>query len=282
LATPEGPDDRDNTLRVAAGNEAAPLDIERFEKRFGCEVQDGFGSTEGGVYVNRTPDTPPGSLGVAPEGVDILDPATGRTVPPARFDAAGQLLNADEAIGELVNTGGAGAFAGYYNNDAAEHERMRDGMYWSGDLAYRDESGFVYFAGRTMDWLRVDGENLGAAPIERVLSRYEPVSQVAVYAVPDPRVGDQVMVALRLHEGATFDAGGFARFLADQHDLGTKWAPRYVRIASALPVTETNKVLKRLLATEAWTCGDPVWVRHGATLDYQPISAEERATTPRR
>ena len=42
-------------------------------------------------------------------------------------------------------------------------------MYWSGDLAYRDEAGFVYYAGRTADWLRVDGENLAAAPIERIL-----------------------------------------------------------------------------------------------------------------
>ena len=41
-------------------------------------------------------------------------------------------------------------------------------MYWSGDLAYRDADGWIYFAGRTADWMRVDGENLAAAPIERI------------------------------------------------------------------------------------------------------------------
>jgi fatty-acyl-CoA synthase len=281
LATPEEADDDDNPLRVAAGNEAAPLDIDRFASRFGCEVEDGFGSTEGGVYVNRTPDTPPGSLGVAPPGVDILHSDSGSPVAPARFDANGQLVNAEEAIGELVNTAGAGQFAGYYGNEQAEAERMRDGMYWSGDLAYRDESGFIYFAGRTIDWLRVDGENLGAAPIERVLARYEPVSQVAVYAVPDPKVGDQVMAAVRLHEGVVFDPVDFESFLAAQTDLGTKWAPRYLRIAGDFPATETNKVLKRLLAAEAWMGDDPVWVRDQKTLNYRLITGAERSRPPR-
>ena len=75
---------------------------------------------------------------------------------------------------------------------------MRGGMYWCGDLAYRDADGFVYFAGRTADWLRVDGENLAAAPIERILLRHPAIAEAAVYAVPDPSVGDQVVAALVL------------------------------------------------------------------------------------
>ena len=58
------PDDADNTLRIAFGNEAAPLDIDRFAQRFGCVVADGYGSTEGGLNMSRTPDTPQGSLGL--------------------------------------------------------------------------------------------------------------------------------------------------------------------------------------------------------------------------
>ena len=96
------------------------------------------------------------------------------------------LLNADEAIGELVNTEGAGYFRATTTTSAANEERMRHGMYWSGDLAYRDADGWIYLAGRTADWMRVDGENLAAAPIERILQRLPAVAQVAVYAVPDP------------------------------------------------------------------------------------------------
>ncbi len=105
------------------------------------------------------------------------------------------MTNFDEAVGELVNTQGVGPFAGYYNDPAATAERMRHDMYWSGDLAYRDADGWIYLAGRTADWMRVDGENLAAAPIERILERLPQVSQVAVYAVPDEQVGDQVMAA---------------------------------------------------------------------------------------
>lgn len=277
LATPERPDDADNTLVRAAGNEAAPLDIDRFATRFGCRVEDGFGSTEGGVYVVRTPDTPPGSIGVAPPGVAILDLVTDEPVPPARFDDQGRLLNPDEAIGELVNTNGSGAFEGYYDSEAANAERMRGGMYHSGDLAYRSEQGFVYFAGRTIDWVRVDGENFGAAPVERILARHPAVSQVAVYAVPDVDTGDQVMAALRLHDDRAFDAAEFADFLEAQSDLGTKWSPRYIRIAASLPTTETNKVLKRLLAREGWECNDQVWVRQGRSTEYRPLTEEGRA-----
>ena len=196
LATPEQPDDADNPLRLVFGNEAADLDIERFARRFGCPVIDGYGSTEGGANVTRTPDMPPGALGRAPDGIVVLDPETGEECPPARFDDDGRLLNPDEAIGEIVNKLGAAGFEGYWKNDEANAARVRDGMYWTGDLAYRDEQGFVYFAGRDFDWLRVDGENFAAAPVERILARYPDVVLAAVYAVPDADVGDQVMAAL--------------------------------------------------------------------------------------
>ena len=186
LATPEQPDDADNPLRVAFGNEASDRDIEEFARRFDCDVMDGFGSTELAVIITRAPGTPPGSIGQGFDGVAIYDSETVTECAVAEFDEHGALVNADEAIGELVNTQGAGYFQGYYNDSAANDERMRHGMYWSGDLAYRDADGWIYLAGRTADWMRVDGENLAAAPIERILQRLPAVDLVAVYAVPDP------------------------------------------------------------------------------------------------
>ncbi|OCB32118.1 long-chain-fatty-acid--CoA ligase FadD17 [Mycobacterium parascrofulaceum] len=245
LATPERPDDADNPLRAVYGNEGVPRDIERFARRFGCVVQDGFGSTEGGVAIARTSDTPEGALGPLPEGVEIVDPDTGAPCAPG-------------VVGELVNTAGAGRFEGYYNDEAAEAERMAGGVYHTGDLAYRDEAGYAYFAGRLGDWMRVDGENLGAAPIERVLLRHPDVTEVAVYAVPDPVVGDQVMAALVLAPGAEFDAEKFRAFLAGQPDLGPKQWPSYVRVSAELPRTVTFKVLKRQLAAQGLECDDPV------------------------
>lgn len=274
LATPERPDDADNPLRIAFGNEGADHDLGRFAKRFGCEVIDSYGSTEGGIAISRTPDMPAGSLGVAPPGTLILDPETKKECPRARFTADGHLANASEAIGEIASTETAKSFEGYWRNEEANQERTREGIYWSGDLGYRDEKGFFYFAGRNMDWLRVDGENIAAGPIERILVRHPDVALAAVYAVPNADVGDDCMAALILRPGARFDPAGFAAFLAAQRDLGTKMVPRYVRIAESLPSTETNKILKRVLRDERWECGDPVWLRDGAS--YRLLEAADR------
>ena len=252
------------------GNEANERDIAEFGRRFGCVVVDSYSSTENAVIVQRVPDMPPGSLGRPLEGVKVLDPGTMAETPDAEFGPDGRLLNPDAATGELVNTTGAGAFAGYYNDPDAEAERMRGGMYWSGDLAYRDADGFVYFAGRTADWLRVDGENLAAAPVERILLRHPLVSEAAVYAVPDERVGDQVMAAL-LTTGA-LEPEELQAFLSEQPDLSPKAWPRYVRFTGQLPRTATNKVLKRELAAQGPVAGDgTLWERDPRGTAYRPV-----------
>ncbi len=271
LATPERPDDKDNPLRVAFGNEATDRDIEEFSRRFDVHVDDGFGSTENAVIITRTPDTPKGSIGQGFPGVAIYNRDTLTECPIAEFDTNGALINYDEAVGELVNTSGSGFFSGYYNDRGATDERMRHGMYWSGDLAYRDSDGFIYLAGRTADWMRVDGENMTTAPIERILLRQPAINRVAVYPVPDEMVGDQVMAAIVLQDDADLTPGEFEDFLAAQRDLSPKAWPRYVWIADDLPTTATNKILKRELVTRGvdpdgrvlWKRADSKYLPHG-------------------
>jgi fatty-acyl-CoA synthase len=272
LATPEQPDDADNPLKVAFGNEASDRDIAEFSRRFGCTVWDGFGSSEGAIIITREDGCPPGSLGRGFPGVSIYRPDTLTECAVAEFDAAGTLLNPDEAIGELVNTTGSGLFAGYYNDRDATEARLRNGMFWSGDLAYRDAAGWIYFAGRSGDWLRVDGENMTTAPIERILQRLPAVSQVAVYAVPDQQVGDQVMAALVLVDGADLSPDEFSAFLAAQADLSTKAWPRHVWLTDRLPTTATNKILKRQLSAYGSTPpGGVLWTRAGRDTSYAVV-----------
>ena len=280
LATAEQSDDADNPLRIAFGNEAADRDIDEFGRRFGCSVWDGFGSTETAVIITRPDDCPTGSIGRGFPGVAIYDPETVRECEVARFDETGALANADAATGELVNTSGSGLFRGYYNDPGATDQRLRHGMYWSGDLAYRDADGWIYLAGRTADWMRVDGENLTAAPIERILLRLDVVSRVAVYPVPDEFVGDQVMAAVVLRDGATLHPDEFAQFLAAQRDVSPKAWPRYVWVAQDLPSTATNKILKReLVALGAEPGGRVIWKRDRSTfhvLGEQAVTATDR------
>ncbi|MGB3486263.1 MAG: fatty-acid--CoA ligase FadD1 [Mycobacterium sp.] len=274
LATPERVDDADNPLRVAFGNEAGDRDIAEFSRRFDCSVWDGFGSTEGAIIVTREEHCPPGSVGKGFPGVAVYDANTLTECAIAEFDANGALLNGDTAIGELVNTSGAGLFQGYYNDRNSTEDRLRHGMYWSGDLAYRDADGWIYLAGRTADWMRVDGENMTAVPIERILMRLPELAQVAVYAVPDEQVGDQVMAAIVLREPETGPAeltpAAFGAFLSSQADLSPKAWPRYVWVTDELPATATNKVLKRQLVAHGQTPpGGLRWVRGARSREYR-------------
>lgn len=271
LATPERPDDADNPLRAAFGNEATDRDIDQFSRRFDCKVWDGFGSTELAIIITREPGTPAGSIGKGFPGVAVYNPATGTECPPAQFDANGAIANGDDAIGEIVNTSGPGMFTGYYNDPGTTSERLRDGMYWSGDLAYKDADGWIYLAGRTGDWMRVDGENMTAGPIERILQRIPEISQVAVYPVPDEHVGDAVMAALVLNDDTKLTPGGFADALRAQPDLSPKAWPTFVRISRALPTTATNKIIKRQLRNDGISTapGDQLWVRPARTTEYR-------------
>ncbi|MFJ9938388.1 AMP-binding protein [Streptomyces virginiae] len=265
LATEPRPDDRSHSLRLGFGTEAGAVDAARFAERFGVRLVEGYGATEGGASVQRTPDTPPGALGRAGAGDDlaVIDPETGTECPAAVLDGDGRLLNGSAAIGELVNRGRS-LFEGYWRNPDAEADRTRDGWYWTGDLFFRDAAGFLYFAGRTDDRLRVDSENLAAAVIENILARWPDATAVAVYGVPDEVAGDQVMAALSLRDGTVFSPEDFEAFLSRQPDLGTKMAPRYVRVVPEMPVTATNKIHRVALRRTGFRCADPVWHRSPA------------------
>ena len=269
LTTEPRDDDRSSTLVRAFGTEASAADRVRFAERFGCVLVEGYGSSEGGVNIIATPDTPPGALGPAAPGADVVvaHPETGTEMARALFDDHGALRNGSDAIGEIVNRSGVGKFEGYYGAPEAEADRTRTGWYWTGDLGYRDEEGYFWFAGRGGDWLRVDSENLAATPIEAVLARYQPFGGVAVYAVADPRggTGDAVMAAVEMRNGAAFDAEDFIRWMALQADLGTKWPPTFVRVCEKLDETATGKITKVRLRQEAWHCADPVWFRPSRT-----------------
>ncbi|WP_018178903.1 AMP-binding protein [Jongsikchunia kroppenstedtii] len=278
LATPQAADDADNTLARGFGTEASPEDQARFAERFGAVLSEGYGSSEGGVMAEKVDDAPEGALGRPLPGVAIVDPETKEDRAVARLDANGLVLNAEEAIGEMVDKYASAKFEGYYKNEAADAERLRGGWYWSGDLGYIDEAGFLYFAGRRGDWVRVDSENTSTLVTERVLRRHPKVLAAAAYGEPDPRSGDMLMAAIEVADPAGFDAAEFAEFVNAQADLGRKGAPRLVRVSAALPMTGSNKVIKTQLRDEGWDTHERIlqWVGR-APVTYREFDAQARA-----
>ncbi|MEW2352214.1 AMP-binding protein [Spirillospora sp. NPDC029432] len=279
LAQPEKPGEGDNTLTHAFGTEASPGDKKEFLRRFGCPLVEGYGSSEGAGMIRLSKDTPPSAFGVpAHDGVRIVNPETRETCAPAVLDEHGRVANPEQAIGEIVDVNGAAKFEGYYKNPEANAERVRHGWYWTGDLGYLDEAGFLYFAGRSGDWIRVDSENISALLTQEVLRRHGKVLDAVAFGVPDPRSGDQVMAAMEIPEGVGFDDLGLPAFLAEQADLGTKGAPRFVRVSHGLPTTGSGKLSKKQLQLEGWRCDDPVyrWAGRGAPA-YTLMTEEDKA-----
>lgn len=276
LNQPELPDDSDNALTHGFGTEASPEDRAEFQRRFGATLHEGYGSSEGAGMIRQVPSAPPSALGApAHEGVRVVDPETRSTCPPARLDEHGRVLNAEEAIGEIVDTEGAAKFEGYYNNPEANAERVRHGWYWTGDLGYLDAAGHLYFAGRSGDWIRVDGENISALLTERILRRHPDIIAAGVFAVPDPRSGDQVMAAVETR--CDFQDLGLAEFLSRQQDLGTKGVPRYVRVSRRLPTTGSNKLRKKEMQVDGWRTADEVhfWQGRGAP-SYERMAEQDK------
>lgn len=276
LAVPESPDDASSPLTFAFGNEASEADIREFARRFDCAVRDSYGSTEGLIVIRRDASMPSGALGSADDNIRVFDPDTGAECPRAEFDTVGRLANADIAVGEIVNTEPGDTFEGYYRNEEANVSKVRDGIYWSGDLAYRDADGWFFFAGRSNEWLRVDGENFAAAPVERIVLRAPGVRSAAVYAVPDDPVGDRVMVAVEIDESAGFDLAGFDDFVQAQPDLGPKWVPSFVRVAPELPKLASMKIDKTRLRREGWDAPAVSW-RPGRGDPLRPMTTADVA-----
>ena len=250
LAQPEQPDDADNPLRVAFGNEGSPEVVETFgaplRRRGDRRVRRDRRRRRGEP---RRRGARRARSGSRPITCKIVDEDGNEKARARHRRRAAASLNAEECVGEIVNTQGVGPFEGYYNNADATATTTRFGWYWSGDLGYKDADGYLYFAGRNADWIRVDGENFPAGPIEEALRHAPGVVLAAVYGVPDDQAGDQVMAGLVLRRRRrrsipTRSRAGSTRRTA----IGPKWRPRYVRVLRDPPTTGTNKIVKRTLA----------------------------------
>jgi fatty-acyl-CoA synthase len=244
-----------NRLRYAVGNGAAPPDIDRFMRWLGLDdMFELYGSTEAAISTFRKKTDPRGSVGeITDASVKILSEA-GAECPPAELGPDGKILNYAAAVGEICRVAPDTAlFQGYFGNPEANSSKYRDNVYHSGDLGHiviRGPQRFLYFDGRTDDWIRKDGENFSAAQVARLLQEHPDVTLAAAYGAPCHVSDELVMAALKLRPGARFDPQGFFDFCEQQVGGGgmdRKWFPDFVRIVEEFEYTQTQKVLVRNL-----------------------------------
>jgi fatty-acyl-CoA synthase len=283
-----------NRLRYALGNGAAAPDIERFIDWFGLEEMfELYGSTEAAISTFRKKTDPRGSVGeITDPSVKILN-ERGVECPPAELDPDGKITNYAAAVGEICRVAGdTGLFQGYFDNPDANSSKYRDGVYHSGDLGHvleREGSRFLFFDGRTDDWIRKDGENFSALQVARLIQEHPDVVLAAAYGVPCAVSDELVMVALKLRAGAAFDGHGFFDFCEHQVAVGgmdRKWFPDFVRVVEEFEYTKTEKILVRNLKRVHFDRhrlpdADIFWRRRGdasfspfTAADYENLRAE--------
>lgn len=221
-------------LRVAFTG-AASLPVEIFNKWrdvFGFEIVEGYGLSETSPVVTVNPPLgvkKPGSIGVQLPMIEARI-----------FDDSGAELPVGE-VGEIV-VRGPNVMTGYWRNEEATQLAIRDGWFYTGDLGYKDEDGYIFIVDRKKDMINRGGLKIYPREVEEVLYRHPAVMEAAVIGIPDALSGEAVKAFIVLKEGKELKASDIKKF-CNEHLANFK-VPKSVEFLPALPKTATGKVLK--------------------------------------
>lgn len=175
-----------------AGEALNPEVFNKFKEYTGLKLTEGFGQTETTLLIANLLGTEPkpGSMGLPnPQfDIDLIDP-DGNTVPKGEVGEI--VVRTDKFIP-------AGFFKGYYNSPETTAKCWHDGIYHTGDTAWRDEDGYFWYVGRTDDLIKSSGYRIGPFEIESVIMEYPKVLECAVTGVPDPVRGQAVKATIVL------------------------------------------------------------------------------------
>lgn len=181
-----------------------------------------------------------------PELAAVKQGSAGKAIPGVELrvvDEAGQPLPAGEA-GHLVARGD-NVTPGYFEDEAATRDILRDGWLWTGDVAVQDADGFVFIQGRAREVLKLGGHRVGPTEIEAALQAHPAVQEVAVVGAPDDVGGEVAHAFVVPRPGATVDEAELLRFA--RAALPAWKVPRAMTFLDALPLTSAGKVARQVL-----------------------------------
>ena len=207
---------------------------------FGCELHQSYGGSEAAIATHLTPqDHLDGRL------ASIGRPAPGATVRVVQPD--GSECGAGEPGEILVRSGQV--FAGYWEDQPATDDTLRDGFYWSGDLGMWSDDGYLSIVGRNKDLIISGGFNVYPIEVENALTLHPAVREAAVIGVPHQRWGESVHAVVMLHDGAQVTVDELVEFCR-QHIASYK-KPQSIEFVDELPRTTVGKVAKNVLRERA-------------------------------
>jgi long-chain acyl-CoA synthetase len=219
-----------------SGGAAMPVEVMyAFNRKYNVTILEGYGLSETSPvasfnHLDREPK--PGSIGIPIWGIEmrVVD-SEGREVPNGE-------------LGEIVIRG-HNVMKGYYKRPDATADAIRNGWFYSGDIAYRDDDGFFFIKDRVKDMIIRGGFNVYPREIEEVLYGHPAIAEAAVIGVPDPALGEEVKAVVAFKPGQTATEAEIIEYCKER--LAAYKYPRFVEIRDTLPKTATGKILKREL-----------------------------------
>ena len=227
---------------TTAGEALNPEVFYQFEKATGLQIAEGFGQTEMTLGIANLLGTmlKPGAMGkpVPGYGIDLVD-TEGNSVPDG--------VNGEIVIRTVPNPT-CGVFLGYYRNQEATDAAWHDGMYHTGDLAWRDEDGYYWYVGRADDVIKSSGYRIGPFEIESTIMELPYVLECGVCAAPDEVRGQVVKACIVLVNGTegTEELKKEIQNYVKQHTAPYKY-PRIVEFRKELPKTISGKIIRNQL-----------------------------------
>ncbi len=206
-----------------------------FEDRFGIRLLDGYGTTETSTYIatnGPSGERVLGSCGLPLPGLAVrLVTSSGKDVPIGQE-------------GELI-VRGPNIMRGYHNKPEETARALRDGWYYTGDLAKSDENGFLTLTGRLKELINRGGQKIAPGEIEEVVQKHELVFDCAAVGMPHEHLEEVPVVFVQPRAGATIDVESIQQ-LCRAH-LSAYKVPHFVRLVAEIPRSKSGKILRHKL-----------------------------------
>lgn len=276
-----------NKFRKAYGNGATVTDRVKLKRYLGMEhIYEIYGSTEAVITTANLPGDPVDSVGRVDSSIRILNEED-KECEPGIVDAKGALTNYDKAVGEICRKVGENnlRFEGYFGNAGATNQKFRNGWYHSGDLGHvRIVNGksYMFFNGRTDDWIRKDGENFSAENVLDFAQKVPCVDCAIAYGAPCEVSDEKVMITVQLKERTAFNPDEvYQWFIRQQKEGGMdpKWMPDYIRVIEKFAVTDTQKIIVRPFKKENFNLDTnpdmKIYFRQRGDNTYRLLTPEE-------
>lgn len=224
---------------TTAGEALNPSVFDEWQQKTGIMIYESYGQTETTLVVGTYPwvKPKPGAMGVRnPQfDIDVLDDE-GNSVPA---------MEHGELVIRIGDKKPLGLFKGYYRDEEMTKERIVNGIYYTGDIVYRDEDGYLWFVSRADDVIKTSGYRVGPFEVESALMTHPAVVECAITAVPDEIRGQIVKATIVLADDYKSKAGDeLAKELQNhvKHETAPYKYPRVVEFVDELPKTISGKI----------------------------------------